>query len=85
MRTRILGGFLDKLILTPVLTADFKSIEEQNWIISTNVLGGLEWSRTGSLRRFRIMMNYFHGYNPYGQFFVQTKVETVGVGAYFTF
>ncbi|TKS61153.1 MAG: hypothetical protein EWM72_00640 [Nitrospira sp.] len=84
MRSRILGGFLDRLILTPMLTADFKSLEEQNWIINTNVLGGLEWSRTGSLRRFRIMVNYYHGYNPYGQFFAQ-KIEQVGIGAYFMF
>jgi hypothetical protein len=84
MRTRILGSFLDKLILTPVLSVDFKSFEELRWTINTNLLAGLEWSRTGSARRFRIMFNYYHGYNPYGQFFAQ-KIENFGIGAYFMF
>ncbi|HMS83909.1 MAG TPA: DUF1207 domain-containing protein [Nitrospira sp.] len=84
MRTRILEPFLNRLILTPVLSGDFKSHEELGWIINTNVLGGFEWSRTGSRRHFRIMATYFHGYNPYGQFYNQ-KIESIGVGAYFTF
>jgi Protein of unknown function (DUF1207) len=84
-RTTILGPILDKLVVTPVLSTDFKSVEEHSWLISTNVLAGLEWTKTGSLRRFRIMMNFYHGYNPYGQFFVQQKTEAFGLGAYFTF
>jgi hypothetical protein len=85
MRTWILGSFLDRLVVTPVLTADFKSIEAHDWIIDTNVLGGFEWSRTGSLRRFRIMATYFHGYNPYGLFVITQKSESIGLGAYFMF
>ncbi len=85
MRTSLLVPFLDRLIITPVLSADFKSAEEHSWIIDTNVLGGFEWSRTGSRRRFRIMATYFHGYNPYGQFFINQKIESIGLGAYFTF
>lgn len=85
MRTRMLGSFLDRLIITPVLSADFKSLEQHDWIIDTNVLGGLEWSRTGSRRRFRIMATYFHGHNPYGQFSINQKVESIGLGAYFMF
>ena len=83
-RSRILGSFFDQLIMTPVLAADFKSLEELRWIVNTNVVGGLEWSRPGSLRRFRIMVNYYHGFNPYGQFFAQ-KIESVGAGLYFMF
>ncbi|MEQ1846856.1 MAG: DUF1207 domain-containing protein [Nitrospira sp.] len=84
MRTRILEPFLNQVIVTPVLSADFKSIETHEWIIDANVLGGVEWSRTGSHRRFRIMATYFHGHNPYGQFFNQ-KIESIGLGAYFMF
>jgi hypothetical protein len=83
-RSRILGAFYDQLLVTPVLAADFKSVEELRWIINTNVVGGLEWSRAGSVRRFRILVNYYHGFNPFGQFFAQ-KIETVGVGLYFMF
>lgn len=82
--SKVLGKFYDAVLVTPVLAADFKSIEELQWIINWNVVGGLEWSRAGSLRRFRIMVNYYRGFNPYGQFFAQ-KIETVGAGLYFMF
>lgn len=83
-RSMILGSLFDKLLMTPVLAADFKALEQLHWTVNSNVVAGLEWSRTGSLRRFRIMVNYYHGFNPYGQFFAQ-KIESVGVGLYFMF
>lgn len=85
MRTQILGSLVDRLVVTPVLSADFKSMEHHGWLIDTNVLGGFEWSRTGSRRRFRIMATYFYGHNPYGQFFITQKIESIGLGAYFMF
>ena len=85
MRTQFLVPFLDRLIITPVLSADFKSMDQHSWLIDTNVLGGFEWSRTGSQRRFRIMATYFYGHNPYGQFFMNQKIESIGLGAYFMF
>ncbi len=78
------GTFFDGLFVTPLFGADFKTFEELDWIINTNVVGGLEWTRDGSFRRFRLMLNYYHGYNPYGQFFAQ-KIESVGFGMYLTF
>ena len=84
MRTRMLEPFLNRLVVTPLLSGDFQSHEELRWIINTSMRGGFEWSRTGSRRRFRIMATYFHGYNPYGSFYHQ-KIEWMGLGAYFTF
>jgi hypothetical protein len=81
MPSPILGKTLDGLFMTPILGTDFKSFEELKWIINTNVIGGLEWSMKGSTRRFRVLLNYYHGFNPYGQFFAQ-KIETVGFGLY---
>ena len=72
------------LVVTPVLGADFKTFEQLNWTLNTNVVGGLEFSRAGALRRFRILVNYYHGNNPYGQFYGQ-KVESVGLGMYLAF
>ncbi len=85
IRTRILEPFLNRVIMTPVLSGDFKSIQAHGWIIDTNLLGGFEWSRTGSRRRFRIMATYFHEYNPYGLFVINQKIESIGIGAYFLF
>lgn len=81
MDSPILGTVLAGLRITPVLGTDFKSFEELNWVINTNVIGGVEWSMEGSTRRFRVLLNYYHGFNPYGQFFAQ-KIETIGFGLY---
>ena len=81
MPSPILGRVLEGLFITPILGADFKSFEELKWIINTNVIGGIEWSMEGSTRRFRVLVNYYHGFNPYGQFFAQ-KIETIGFGLY---
>lgn len=75
---------LPRLRLTPVFGADFKSFEELDWTINTNVVAGLEFSNAGADRRFRLLLNYYHGFNPYGQFFAQ-KIEMVGVGLYLSF
>jgi uncharacterized protein DUF1207 len=80
----VLRKELAGLLMTPVFGADFKTFEELRWVINTNVIGGIEWSREGSTRRFRFLLNYYHGFNPYGQFFVQ-KIETVGFGFYLAF
>lgn len=35
----------------------------------------------GSTSRLRVLLDYYHGFSPYGQFFAQ-KIETVGFGLY---
>ena len=67
--------------MIPILGGGFKSLEELKWIINTNVIGGIEWSMEGSTRRFRVLLNYYHGFNPYGRFFAQ-KIEAWGFGLY---
>ena len=83
-RSPVLTKELPGLRMTPIAGVDFKAFEELEWIINTNVVAGLEWSREGAPRRFRFLVNYYHGFNPYGQFFAQ-KIETVGVGLYLAF
>lgn len=72
------------LKMVPVLATDFKAFEELQWFVNTNLLAGVEWFRVGATRRIRILLNYYYGYNPYGQFFSQ-KVETIGLGLYLAF
>ncbi len=79
----IAGDAFAGLLITPVLAGDFKSFEELHWIINTNVVAGIEFSAVGSTRRFRGLFNYYHGFNPYGQFFAQ-KIEVFGFGLYLT-
>ena len=84
-RSYLFGLLSNPILFSPLLTADFKSVEEQEWYINTNVLMGIDMFRAGYFKRFRILFNYYHGYNPYGQFFYSQKTEAFGVGAYFMF
>jgi hypothetical protein len=52
--------------------------------VNGNVVGGLEWYSPQATRRVRLLLSYYRGFNPYGQFFSQ-KIETVGIGLYFQF
>lgn len=70
--------------VTPIFGADFQAFEELKWSINSNVVGGLEWSKAGADRRFRLLVNYYYGYSPYGQFF-GTKLEMIGFGVYLSF
>jgi hypothetical protein len=70
----------------PILVgaADFKSFEQLGWNVNGNIVGGLEWYSPQATRRVRVLVNYYRGFNPYGQFFSQ-KIETIGIGLYFQF
>ncbi len=81
----ILCKVLPDLRLVPVLGADFKTFEQLNWVLNTNVAGGVEWNRPGSSRRVRFLVNYYNGFSPYGQFFEQSKLRAVGFGLYLEF
>jgi ribosomal protein L34 len=84
-RSHLFGLLSNPILFTPLLTADFKSVEEQSWHINTNLLMGFDLFRAGSFRRVRMLFNYYHGYNPYGQFFYSQKTESFGAGIYFMF
>ena len=72
---------MEGLLIAPVFGADFRSVEQLGWNINTNILGGLEFSRKPSTRRLRLLLNYYRGRNPFGQFFDQ-KIESYGFGVY---
>ncbi len=77
----ILGKLMEGVYFTPVFGADVQSLQHFDWNVNTSVMGGLEWSRQESTRRFRILLNYYRGHNPYGQFFDQ-KIQVFGIGLY---
>ncbi len=77
----LFGDWMEGLLMAPVFGADFRSVEQLGWNINTNMLGGLEFSRKRSTRRLRLLLNYYRGRNPFGQFFDQ-KIEAYGFGVY---
>lgn len=68
----------------PLVGADFKTIEHLDWTLNMNAVAGVEFAKDGSSRRVRLLLNYYHGFNPYGQFFNQ-KIDMIGGGIYITF
>ena len=72
-------------LLRPVAAVDFQSAEESNWRVDISARAGLELS--SSVDRdyvVQLMLEYYRGRNPNGQFFVR-EVEFFGIGlhAYF--
>ncbi len=72
-------------LLRPVAALDFQSAEESNWRVDISARAGLELS--SSVDRdyvVQLMLEYYRGRNPNGQFFVR-EVEFFGIGlhAYF--
>ena len=79
------GWGAEKLRGALVWGADFKSFEEQNWNVTTSLMGGLEFANPPGTHRFRVMLAYLHGGVPFGQFFNTEEIESYGVHLQFDF
>jgi Protein of unknown function (DUF1207) len=71
--------------ITPIFAADFKNEEENNWSTNLSLQGGVQFEnwRLGQ-RRLQLLVEYFHGHSPNGQFYTR-KIETIGLGAHLRF
>lgn len=69
----------------PVLGADFKAFEEQDWKLNSSLAGGLEWSNPRTDRRVRLLVTHLRGFSPYGQFFTTEQIRNVGLEMQFEF
>jgi hypothetical protein len=64
----------------PIVGVDMKNLEEHNWAFDTSVKAGLEFGHPNpGHRRLRLMAEWYKGYNPHGQFYLN-KVEYYGMG-----
>lgn len=76
--------FVDGL-LRPVAAMDFQSTEESNWRVDVSARAGVELGSTVDRDYVvQLMLEYYRGRNPNGQFFLR-DVEFYGIGlhAYF--
>jgi len=74
-------GFLPHV--TTVVAADVQLHEENSWNASYSVRAGLQFDRARILgRRLLVMLEYFSGSSPNGQFY-KDKIEYIGLGAHF--
>ncbi len=64
----------------PIGGVDMKSLEEHDWDIDTSIKVGLEFGHPNpGQRRLRLMIEWYDGFDPYGQFY-NNKVDFFGLG-----
>lgn len=76
---------LDFANMRPIIAADIKNYDENNWSTDISARAGVEFDNAKVLgRKLQILVEYFNGYSPSGQFY-KDKVEYVGLGAHYHF
>lgn len=69
----------------PLAAADLKNWEENNWRTDVSLRLGLQFERPTTIgQRFQIMLEYFRGNSPNGQFY-NRSIQYMGLGAHFYF
>lgn len=69
--------------VTPVVAMDVQMHEENDWSPNYSVRAGLQFDRARILgRRLLVMLEYFNGNSPNGQFY-RNRIEYLGLGAHF--
>lgn len=69
----------------PILAADFKNFQENNWSTDISARAGVEFENLQVLgRKLQLLVEYFDGHSSSGQFF-KNKVEYIGVGVHYHF
>jgi hypothetical protein len=76
---------LDFASLRPVMAADIKNYDQNNWSTDISARAGVEFENYKVLgRKLQILAEYYNGYTPSGQFY-KDKVEYIGLGAHYHF
>jgi hypothetical protein len=71
--------------IAPLVAVHLEEHQETSWDADLSVRAGLEFAPDErSRRRFQILVEYYRGHNPNGQFFPD-RIRTVGVGLHLFF
>jgi Protein of unknown function (DUF1207) len=68
----------------PIAAADIQNRQENNWHTDFRAVGGIEFEGWLASRSLQIMLEYFRGHSPNGQFY-REKVNYIGLGVHFNF
>jgi hypothetical protein len=72
-------------VMKPVLGADFKNQQETEWHSDVSLRFGIEIESKKMLwNRLHLMLEYFNGNSPHGQFY-ERSIEYLGLGSHFYF
>jgi hypothetical protein len=71
--------------MRPIVAADVKNHEENNWNYDVSARAGVEFDNLNVLgRKLQILGEYYNGFSPSGQFYKE-RVEYFGLGAHYFF
>jgi len=68
----------------PVAAIDVQNREENNWHVDFSLRAGIEFEGWLASRSLQILLEYFRGHSPNGQFY-REKIDYLGIGAHFNF
>ena len=68
----------------PIAAVDVQQREENDWTADISARAGIEIDGVLLTRKLQILLEYFGGHSPNGQFF-KDKVEYIGIGTHFHF
>lgn len=72
--------------IRPVAYADFQTNEQNNWSTNVSLRGGFQFENLRILdRTLQLLVEYYSGYSPNGQFTLTNRVQTLGVGLHLYF
>lgn len=72
-------------MIRPVAAVDFKTWEENNWNIDSSTRFGIQLENIEhKKRKVQLMLEYFNGHSPHGQFY-ERNIEYTGIGIHFYF
>ncbi len=76
---------IDFASMRPIVAADFKNYQENNWSTDVSARAGVEFENLQVLgRKLQLLVEYFDGHSSSGQFF-KNKVEYIGLGIHYHF
>jgi hypothetical protein len=77
---RLYGG------IRPVAYADFQTNEQNNWSTNVSLRTGLQFENLRILdRTLQLLLEYYSGYSPNGQFSLTNRIQTIGIGFHLYF
>jgi hypothetical protein len=68
----------------PIAAVDVKQQQENNWSADISARAGIEIDGVLLTRKLQILLEYFSGHSPNGQFY-KDKVQYIGLGTHFHF
>jgi len=70
--------------IRPIAGVDVQMREENNWGADVSARAGLQFDGVLLSRNMQILLEYFHGHSPNGQFY-KDRIDYLGLGVHFHF